>query len=53
MASKIWNFEINHLVYGYEGEYFKSILEELTEGEAVCMIANAGAYAKVKCSKDG
>ena len=53
MTNKTYNFEINHLVYGYEGEYFKPTLQELTEEEAVSMIANAGAYAKVQDSKEG
>ena len=40
-------------MYGYEGEYFKPTLQELTEEEAVSMIANAGEYAKVHDSKEG
>ena len=53
MANKTYNFEINHLVYGYEGEYFKPTSYELTEAEAVPMIQNAGAYAKVQPNRYG
>lgn len=42
MTNRIYNFEINHLVNGYDGEYFKPTPQELTEAEAVAMINSAG-----------
>ena len=53
MANKTYNFEINHLVRGYDDEYFKPTSQELTEEEAVSMIDSAGAYAKVQNGKEG
>lgn len=47
MTNCIHNFEINHLVNGYDGEYFKPTPQELTETEVVAMINSAGACARV------
>lgn len=53
MTNRIYNFEINHLVNGYDEEYFKPTPQELTEAEAVAMINSAGACARVHDDRDG